>query len=61
MKKASKETRAKVEALLKRSRKSLKDARRIHKKLQALSRYVKGTSKSKKKKAKQVEEVAASH
>ena len=40
-----KKTRAKVAALLKESRKSLKDIRRIRKKLRALRLYVDQTKK----------------
>ena len=41
-----KSTRAKVAALVKESRKSLKDARRIHKKLRALRLHVERSKKS---------------
>jgi hypothetical protein len=43
-----KNTRAKVAALLKESRKSLKDARRIYKKLRALRAHVDGSGAGKK-------------
>ena len=45
---AMKNTRAKVAALLKESRKSLKDARRIYKKLRALRSHVEGSGGGKK-------------
>jgi hypothetical protein len=49
---AMKSTRAKVSALLKESRKSLKDLRRIYKKLRALRAHVEGPGKKPSKKAK---------
>jgi hypothetical protein len=42
-----KSTRAKVAALMKRSRKSLKDIRRIQKKLRALRAHVKSEKRKK--------------
>ena len=47
-----KSTRAKVSALLKESRKSLKDLRRINKKLRALRAHVEGAGKKSSKKGK---------
>ena len=44
-----KSTRAKVSALMKESRKSLKDLRRIYKKLRVLRSHVEGGKKSSKK------------